>query len=61
MPRGKRTVFSASCTVCNLRVKTVRLHRQKEGKSWKDFKWAKYCSDCRKRQPLKMKEERHST
>jgi hypothetical protein len=51
-----------SCTVCNQRVATVRLHRQKDGVSWKDFKVAKFCNTttCRKRQPLKLKEERHS-
>lgn len=49
-----------SCTVCNQRVGSIRLHKQKEGKSWKDFKAEKFCNDCRKRQPVKMKEERHS-
>lgn len=61
MPRGKRTVFLASCNVCNRRVSTIRLHRQKEGKSWKDFKVAKFCNNCRKIEPLKLKEERHSS
>ncbi len=62
MPRGKRTVFAAFCTndECKSRVSTFRLHRQKEGVSWKDFKITKFCSNCRKRQPLKLKEERHS-
>ncbi len=62
MPRGKRTVFAMLCTVCNARVGTVRLHRQREGKSWKDFKVEKFCAsrNCRKRQPTKQKEERHS-
>lgn len=49
-----------SCTICLRRVGTVRLHRQKEGKTWKDFKVAKYCAGCRKRTPTKQKEERHS-
>ena len=60
MPRGKRTVFLAACTVCGRRVQTIRLHRQKEGVSWKDFKIAKYCPHCRKKNGLKLKEERHS-
>ncbi|HLD63952.1 MAG TPA: hypothetical protein VI913_03615 [Candidatus Peribacteraceae bacterium] len=61
MPRGKRTVFMASCGECNRRVGTVRLLKQNsKGVSWKDFKPAKFCSDCRKIQPLKLKEERHS-
>lgn len=60
MPRGKRTVFFGSCTVCQSRVTTNRLHKQKDGVSWKDFKIAKYCRRCRKRQPIKLKEERHS-
>jgi hypothetical protein len=49
-----------SCKECNSRVATVRLHKQKDGVSWKDFKLEKYCADCRKHQPLKLKEERHS-
>jgi hypothetical protein len=60
MPRGKRTVFMGSCTVCNQRVASIRLHRQKDGVSWKEFKVSKYCSECRKRTPIKLKEERHS-
>ena len=60
MPRGKRTVFGMFCTTCSMRVGTVRLHRQKEGKSWKDFKVEKYCQTCRVRKPMKQKEERHS-
>lgn len=49
-----------SCTVCNQRVASIRLHRQKDGVSWKEFKVSKYCSECRKRTPIKLKEERHS-
>lgn len=60
MPRGKRTVFTGSCKECNSRIATIRLHKQKDGVSWKDFKMEKYCQDCRKRQPVKLKEERHS-
>ena len=48
------------CTACHMRVGTVRLHRQKEGKTWKDFKTTKYCSTCRVKKPMKQKEERHS-
>ncbi len=60
MPRGKRTVFAGNCSVCNARVTTTRLHKQKDGVSWKDFKIAKFCKVCRKRSPIKHKEERHS-
>lgn len=60
MPRGKRTVFGVYCTVCNMRVGSIRLHKQRDGKSWKDQKLAKYCPTDRKRTPAKMKEERHS-
>ena len=61
MPRGKRTVFLMSCTVCNMRVGTVRLHKQREGKTWKDFKTKKFCKTCRKIEPTKQKEEKHSS
>jgi hypothetical protein len=60
MPRGKRTVYAGFCSVTNDRVSTVRLHKNKDGKSWKDYKVEKYCPTCRKRVPLKFKEERHS-
>ncbi len=61
MPRGKRTVFIESCTECQQRVGTVRLLKQNsKGVGWKDFKPTKFCSVCRKKQPLKLKEERHS-
>ena len=60
MPRGKRTVFAMFCSTCNFRVGTVRLHKQREGKTWKDFKVEKYCPVERKRTPTKQKEERHS-
>lgn len=60
MPRGKRTVFAMFCSNCNMRVGTVRLHKQREGKTWKDFKTTKYCSTCRVKKPTKQKEERHS-
>jgi hypothetical protein len=65
MPRGKRTVFAGFCKECNRRNRTVRLHRQKANVSWKDFgptdgKYSKYCSVCKKRTEIKLKEERHS-
>ena len=49
-----------NCTTCNMRIGSVRLHRQKEGKTWKDFKVSKYCPTCKVRKPTKQKEERHS-
>ena len=65
MPRGKRTVFAGFCTECNRRTATIRLHKQRGTKSWKDFgptkeKYVKFCSKCRKRTQLKLKEEKHS-
>jgi hypothetical protein len=61
MPRGKRTVFAMFCTVSGNRVGTARLHKQnKKGVAWKEFKPEKYCPECRKRQPMKLREERHS-
>jgi hypothetical protein len=61
MPRGKRTVFAMYCTTCNMRVGTVRLHKQKDGVSWKDHKFEKYCPTDRKRVATKQKEEKHSS
>ncbi len=65
MPRGKRIVFAGFCKECNRRNATVRLHRQKGAKSWKDFgptdgDLKKFCPSCRKRTAVKIKEERHS-
>ncbi len=61
MPRGKRTVFTMSCTESGNRVGTVRLHKQNQkGIGWKDFKREKYCPVCRKRVKIKLKEERHA-
>ncbi|PIP65180.1 hypothetical protein COU77_00755 [Candidatus Peregrinibacteria bacterium CG10_big_fil_rev_8_21_14_0_10_49_16] len=63
MPRGKRTVYSMTCSTasCGRRVGTLRLHRQdKKGKSWKEHKRVKYCPGCRKKTAMKVKEEKHS-
>lgn len=61
MPRGKRTVFTISCTDCKARIGTVRLHKQNaKGVAWKDFSPEKFCGKCRKRVGVKLKEERHS-
>jgi len=45
---------------------TVRLHRQRAAKSWKDFgptdkQYVKFCNGCRKRTAVKLKEEKHSS
>ncbi len=64
MPRGKRTVFTASCKVSGNRVGTFRFAKQNsKGISWKDQekKLIKYCKICKKRQPVKLTEERHSS
>lgn len=66
MPRGKRTVFAGFCKGstenpdCNTRVLTIRLHKQKGNKSWKDTKLNKYCPACMQRTDVKLSEERHS-
>ncbi|MDP7069103.1 MAG: hypothetical protein QF815_01135 [Candidatus Peribacteraceae bacterium] len=63
MPRGKRTVFTVLCSKSGNRVGTIRLHKQdKQGKGWKEHvaDMKKYCSVCKSRQPVKVKEERHS-
>ncbi len=62
MPRGKRNVYAGTCSTvgCNRRNATVRLHNQRGDKSWRDFKIEKYCPTCRKRTPVKFKQERHS-
>jgi hypothetical protein len=66
MPRGKRTVFAGFCSECNRRTATIRLHKQKGAKSWKDFgpskkQYLKFCGGCRKRTLVKLKEEKHSS
>ncbi|MEK7218032.1 MAG: hypothetical protein AAB728_01060 [Patescibacteria group bacterium] len=62
MPRGKRTVFGMYCKESGNRVGSVRLHKQNQkGVGWKEFKAEKFCSVCRKRVAVKLKEERHST
>lgn len=62
MPRGKRTVFAMFCSETSERIGTVRLHKQNsKGVSWKDLKLEKYCPECKKRQPMKLKEEKHSS
>lgn len=63
MPRGKRTVYTGSCTTadCGQRIGTYRLLKQNQkGVAWKDFKVEKYCNNCKKRVPVKLKEERHN-
>ncbi len=64
MPRGKRTVFTVSCSETGLRLGTVRLHKQdKQGRSWKEHaaKFKKYCPKLRRRVTVKLKEEKHSS
>lgn len=64
MPRGKRTVFAMFCSETNLRLGTIRLHKQdKQGKSWKEHaeKLIKYCPSLKKRVKVKLKEEKHSS
>lgn len=63
MPRGKRTVFTVSCSESKNRIGSLRLHKQdKKGKAWKEHaqKLVKYCPVCKKRVKVTLKEERHA-
>lgn len=58
MPRGKKTVYNGSCADCGQRIATVRILKSKKA----DFrKLKKYCSQCRKKSDVKIKEEKHSS
>lgn len=58
MPRGKKTVYSGTCSECGSRIATVRILKAKKA----DFrKLSKFCKDCRAKRPLKLKEEKHSS
>ncbi len=59
--RSKDNRLTDGTVACNHRVGTVRLHNQKDGKAWRDFKVEKFCANCRKRTPMKLKQERHQT
>lgn len=50
------------CSETGDRVGTVRLHKQNsKGVGWKEFKRMKYSPRLRKRVPVKLKEEKHSS
>ena len=58
MPRGKGTVYTGSCTECLARICSVRIMKSKTA----DFRELnKYCKHCKKRQKVKIKEEKHSS
>ena len=58
MPRGKKTVYAGFCSECNARIATVRILKAKKS----DFRELnKYCQPCRKKQKVKLKEEKHSS
>jgi hypothetical protein len=64
MPRGKRTVFGVYCSETNMRLGTMRFHKQdKMGKSWKEHvaDLKKYSPVLRRRVAVKLKEEKHSS
>ncbi len=64
MPRGKRTVYALFSAETNVRLGTIRLHKQdKMGKSWKEHiaDMKKYDPVVRKRVAVKAKEEKHSS
>lgn len=58
MPRGKKTVYKGTCSECSARTCTVRILKAKKA----DFrKLEKFCATCRKRTPVKIGEEKHSS
>ncbi len=58
MPRGKKTVYAGFCSECASRIVTVRISKSKKA----DFrKLKKFCNVCRKKQDVKLKEEKHSS
>lgn len=59
--RSKDNRLTDGDSACNKRVGTVRLHNQKDGKSWRDFKVQKFCSNCRMRTTMRLKQERHQS
>ena len=64
MPRGKRTVYALFSAETNVRLGTIRLHKQdKMGKSWKEHlaNMKKYDWTLRRRVAVKGKEEKHSS
>ncbi len=62
MPRGKRTVYGLYCKTDNMRIASVRFHRQNsKGVGAKDNKLMKYCPGCKARVEMSMKEEKHSS
>lgn len=64
MARGKRLTFGMYCAETNLRLGSIKLHKQdKMGKSWKEHVagMKKYCPTLRRRVELKFKEEKHSS
>lgn len=64
MPRGKRTVYALFSAETNVRLGTIRLHKQdRQGKSWKEHiaDMKKYDPTIRRRVAVKGKEEKHSS
>ncbi len=64
MPRGKRTVYALYSAETNVRLGSIRLHKQdKMGKSWKEHiaDMKKYDPKVRRRVAVKAKEEKHSS
>lgn len=69
MPRGKREVFAVFCDdpTCRHpgeRLTTMRFYKQdKQGVSMKEHVagMRKYCPSARKRVPIKLKAEKHSS
>ncbi len=64
MARGKRTTFGMYCTESNMRLGTIKLHKQdKMGKGWKEHVagMKKYSPAVRRRVEVRFKEEKHSS
>lgn len=50
------------CAITNGRIGTIRLHKQNsKGVGWKDMKLKKFSPFTRKREDVKLKEEKHSS
>lgn len=58
MPRGKGTVYAGYCSECNARITTVRILKRNKA-NFRELE--KFCPTERKRMPVKLKEEKHSS
>lgn len=58
MPRGKRTVYAMYGEETNMRLGTIRIHKKDKA----EFRTlSKYNKRTRKKEKIKLKEEKHSS